>query len=296
MPVPFHISVGIYNSAGEKVRTLYAGSAQTSGLEAKLSANSLLGGQSVLLLFGGQLGSGSSSLPWSGDNDQGQYVSAGIYYMRVESVDSFGKSTSVILPVNALGAPGGESVGIYNSAGERVASLALPAGFGTLVSVIPMHSSSALGQGSGPITFLATDISGTTATLSWSGAGSQGAPVSSGTYSVQVNSSDKGNSFHESRSFSIIKAGDPLDLKPLTKNPLGPADSILSIRYNPPPSGVTRLYLYNGAGELIGQRGDESAAGHAEFDVHGLASGVYICVLLPEGSTQRAVLKIAMLR
>jgi hypothetical protein len=94
----------------------------------------------------------------------------------------------------------------------------------------------------------------------------------------------------------VIRTQNLADLNPRGKNPVGPQDTLWRVHFDPPASGITRLNLYNAAGELIGQRLDASSAGIAEFDVRGLASGTYICVLSPQGGPGPVILKIAMLR
>jgi hypothetical protein len=299
VPVPFNIQVGVYNSAGELVRTLYQGSSQSNGLNPQLSAPSFLSGQALTIQFAGQLGNGSSSLSWTGINDQGQLISAGIYYLRIQSVDPFGKTTTSITAVSVLGPSTSSSATIYNSAGEVVARLALPAGFGTLASVEPLKPSYVVGASSAPLQFQAVNVSGTTTVLSWNGQSSAGTNVSSGTYTVLVTSAGKSGTMDQSSSFTVIDQGSSRSLDPYAKNPLGPSDTVLSMRFTPPSSGMTHLALYNAAGELVASALDMDGSGRADLQVRGLAGGTYLCVLSPEGPGTRvgtSVFKVAIIR
>ena len=75
--MPYQLVMAAYNSAGELVRRIYSGGAQTipstlDGMGSLLVA----GSGSVTLQLGGQLAAGGTSLSWNGTNDAGASKSA----------------------------------------------------------------------------------------------------------------------------------------------------------------------------------------------------------------------------
>jgi hypothetical protein len=152
--MPDQMSVTIYNSAGEKVRQLYQGGSQImpGGFSESVGAFEALAG-SVSLVFPGQLQSGGSSLQWNGSNDGGQAVGAGSYTIMVSLVDAYGAVQTWTKNVTVLPQALSQSLSVYNSAGELVASLDCSGWAGREITQIGFsaasHATFCLGQGAG---------------------------------------------------------------------------------------------------------------------------------------------------
>lgn len=188
-PMPILVEAAVFNSAGEKVAELYRGGA--SGAPSGLSLNqaSLIPGISVANLpLNITLANGLNSLGWDGLTDLGLPASAGIYYLQVNSTDAFGQTTTNILPVQVLASAASYSVqlGIYNSAGERVASVPVQ-GCATAGGLKLLNSEVAAAGGQ----VLKVEVSGLDGRhyeISWDGTGESGEVLTPGSYTAALQS------------------------------------------------------------------------------------------------------------
>src|SRR5207245_2803109 len=116
------------------------------------------------------LSQGGKTLAWGGDNDQGQGVTGGTYYLKVEMEDPFGAKQSWSQSVTVLPPAPAQSLVIYNSAGEAVAHLSASSGMGKSFTGLALHDSSkgayALGNG-GVVDFDVADSSGALVPVHW---------------------------------------------------------------------------------------------------------------------------------
>ena len=100
---PFRVVMGAYNSAGERVRLLFDGSAQVLGNKLRISEGVVVSGrQGIEVGFPGSLTGPGAYVHWDGRNDSGQAVGGGMYYIKAEVIDSFGKVTAMIEPVQVI--------------------------------------------------------------------------------------------------------------------------------------------------------------------------------------------------
>src|SRR5260221_338142 len=87
----------------------------------KLSASSFVSGSGSLSIdYATLLSNGGSSITWTGLSQNGQAVAGGVYVIKTEFVDSFGKVTEFEQQAQVLAAPSAGGISIYNSAGELV--------------------------------------------------------------------------------------------------------------------------------------------------------------------------------
>jgi hypothetical protein len=288
--MPFHVSVVIYNSAGEAVKHLYDGASENQPggftLSSKLVAP---GGPGVLLQFGGLLATGQNSLGWQGLNDMGQTVAGGVYTIKVQQKDSFGNVESWDQEVSVLPPATQQWLAIYNSAGELVArldsaSLGLSASLTDVGFANPAQTGFVLPggtSGGGGVTLMLKENSGNVVSYTWDGRNSQGQEISSGTYVVQLMSQGLGSAqILSSKTFTVLapeKSGAPKVY--VGPSPLGPKDSSLVFAYAPlPGSEVATVKLYNLAGELVVQGASASTGGPLRLPVGNWASGIYLAV------------------
>ena len=124
--------LAVYNSAGEEVRHLYQGRVYADPLHVSLSASAVIAGNIPLTLFlSGPLEEGGDRLFWNGTNDQGQNMSNGLYYLKAQATDPFGRVTTLVMEVLVMN-PRKAFLEICNSAGEVVRHMDAPLGsYGT---------------------------------------------------------------------------------------------------------------------------------------------------------------------
>ena len=286
---PFHVEVSAYNEAGERVRSIYSGSSQQSGAQATLSGASLLAGSSGFsLIFPGLLNNGGHQLGWDGSNDQGQPLSGGIYYLHIETMDPFGSVSTLSQPVNVLAAPASAQISVFNSAGELVASLAPPAGLSGLGLASLELSSMVPGSQALKINLRGGNAS---AVLSWDGRKADGGFVSSGTYSVLV----KDGSYRAEFSFTVLDAPLAGSASPFAvPNPAHAQDAVLRIQLPGSSPFLRRVCLYSLAGELIATQAAEAGVSGIDFDIHGLAAGIYVASVSDAAAKRSFTIKICI--
>jgi hypothetical protein len=303
--MPDHLSVGIYNAAGELVKTVYSGSSQASPGGFSLSGGAFvpLSG-SVAVQFSGLLQNGQQSVSWDGTNNAGQAVSGGTYYVKAQMTDSFGTVQTWIQGVTVLPRPATQILEIFNSAGEMVATLGSPALSGKQITSLGFpsasHAAFSLGSGGGGVALLVGDSQGGTTTLNWDGKTSSGAQASSGSYIVEVVDDDASHGVVMSKGFEVLDSPLGQGFSPIAvPNPLGPQDQRLSISLGGTlPAGQSSVVtLYNLAGELVAQGVAGSGSGLIILSIGRWSSGIYVAdVELRSGSAvlSRKLLKIAI--
>ena len=318
VPAPHHVRIAAYNSAGELVKLIFDGAAQYQPGALGLDQSVIPGGAgSVNIQFPGYLrdpnGGLLVGLNWKADNDSGQTVKGGVYTIKAEIVDQFGQVTSLQQSVQVVNVVAENSLTIYNSAGERVADVALPALAGTgrfdsmalsADSFGAVYSSTTGTMAAGDqFKILLKDEKGVEVPVYWDGRNSAGVPVSSGSYTAELVYHAPGAGglrTVETKGFVVLQAGGNVDLSGAYAypNPVVRATE-LKIAYTPSAGCGAAARLYNLNGELVGQADDKAATGTMTFDVHGTSSGVYLVRLekLSGAATlARTTLKVAIVR
>jgi flagellar hook assembly protein FlgD len=309
IPVPHQVKLAAYNAAGELVKIIYEGAAQYIPADLKLSVDTFLGGSgAVVITFPGAFASGGNTVSWGGYNDSAMLVQGGVYSIKAEITDPFGQVTALIKPVQVI--PGGvqQTLRIYNGAGEMVRSINLPAPVAgatrlqTLGDAFALEIDPATGSALQPYKIDVLGNAGWT-TASWDGLNDAGAPVSSGSYTLQLVSNEGGkSSVVTSRSVTVLKAAagsEVLDSALLGPNPVLAGQPAL-LFYDPAGLAGRRAeaLVYNLAGELIGWGGDPNLSGRIDLGLgKAQAGGVYLVRFqLRSGSviTQSRVLKLAI--
>ena len=315
VPVPNHVILAVYNSAGERVKLLFDGGAQylpgglnvTTGLDAS-------GGMSTTVTFPGVLydpvRGAISSLSWDGTNDGGQQVSAGVYTLKAEIKDPWGSITSLTASVQKMPAQPANQLLIFNSAGEIVARPllpSLPAGSRLTAVSLDKDQFSPLYGADGTavvgLRFWLTDEKGVLHPLDWDGRNSDGAPVASGSYIAELVYSPKGAGgvqVVESKSFVVLQGGADTALEGAfaAPNPVRRADTLKA--YYPAAAGSrVQAVLYDLAGQAVATAVDPSGGGSLSVPTGGLAGGIYLLELEKHsgrGVLARRLLKIALVR
>jgi flagellar hook assembly protein FlgD len=313
--LPYAVKITAYNAAGEVVRVIYDGTAQLGvgllQLDRQIAA---WGHQPVGILFPGFLEYGQGGISWDLTNSAGQAVSGGIYHIKAEVTDSFGKVTAMAETVQVIDITTANRLAIYNSAGELVRTLDLAGRADAVVdmwlgasvfSPVYDHASGAPEPASRLAIHL-VDARGVDAPFAWDGLNDKGSPVSSGVYSVQLTRSVAGGRAEvKSASVQVLANGSALSRPGLqaAPNPAGAAGGSghdrLWVAWNSRPGHTAKIALLNVAGEQVLEDWDHQGAGQRWLSVDGLASGVYVLVLhvYSGGSlAARELKKVAILR
>lgn len=303
LPMLYLLILGVYNSAGERVNALYEGPATVGPGTLKLDRDSLaLGGPDLQIQVPGLLPGGVNTLPWDGRSDAGQTVSTGVYYIKMQTIDPFGTTSAVILPLSVVDARPQQSLDVFNSAGERVRSLILPPAVGT--NGFDLGSDTLL-VGQSDLPGLKIDVrlgQGQVLDRLWDGKNEAGEWVAGGVYSVML-ISRQGSEVTRvmTKSVQVLRAPEvdaAAEAHPL-ENPLPPTQGALRITYGYRAGLRASAELFNLAGERVAQGDDEAQGGLVRLDVQRLSPGVYLVRLqVSEGGriSGRRTLKVAILR
>lgn len=310
-PRPYQISVDVYNSAGERVCTVYAGASANPAGAAQLSVGGPgAGGGPITAVLAGLGVPGQPDLFWYGQNDGGQAVQNGVYYLKISSQDPFGTVTSRSLAVTVL--TGGQvyMLVVYNSAGEVVRSFNLgglasqpvdvavqgTGGGGTLVSGVDASSGAPLGG----VQLRVTLANGSVTLVAFDGLNDLGQPLASGSYMLELQSRSAGQaSTVKVLVLTVLKGGGGGGLTSalVAPNPV-PAQGPVQVHYLPRPGVRVRGRLYDLAGEWVDSAADAGGSGWLIFR-RSMAGGAYMVVLTADRGgavLERRVLKAAILR
>jgi flagellar hook assembly protein FlgD len=304
---PYRVELAVYNEAGERVRVLYQGTASTAGPSLTAVSQALADGSTQVSISGFTSGATGNAVLWSGQNDQGQPVSNGSYYTKLSVVDAFGTQQSYTAGFNVMSTADTASVEIFNSAGERVRTIQLPANL-LPVDMRALEDSflgglDSSGQPLGGLRLRLKDSSGEQPLL-WDGLNDQGQVLASGSYTVQLTRTQAGGA-RVVKSLSVILLASPdealqLSLASATvaPNPVHGAGVPVSVFYKLPPRGTAVCRLYDLAGQLVDQGADTGGGGVVTMNA-AFAGGVYVMEFrLMDGSAilGRRILKLAVVR
>jgi hypothetical protein len=302
--------VDIYNSAGEKVLDLYNGTSAYSLNQLQVTVSGPQSSGAPVLVELGGLGTPGGALTWNGTNQGGQWVSNGVYYVKVTSTDPFGNVTTTTTSVNVIGVENQESLEIFNSAGEVVRNfdlsgvtstvqniaLTMPAG----QSAVPASTNPATGVVTGGVNLELTLANGGTQPLYWDGMGSGEAPLQSGTYLLELVRTEPGQtSTIQTLSVTLLETKNNSALNVAASAKVGPNPVLkggaVVVHYHPNLQNWVRAKLYNESGELVAQTVD-FGTGVLTFG-GGFSGGIYLLdfeVNSGDLVVTRRVLKVAI--
>jgi hypothetical protein len=288
-PSPFKVTVTLFNSAGEKVKVVYDGPALAVANEITVSPLHNSEGGPIDIAIGGVSVANGAGLTWDGGNDNGQWVSDGVYYLQVSSIDAFGDVLTSNQAVSVVGAPPTAALQVYNSAGEMVRNIPLPSSSSLPTDFSVASSTFVVGTGTpsqGPsglqIDLKLRGSAGASLPLVWDGLSDRGLPVSSGTYLLKLTYALSGQA-------QVVKTVSVT----LLQNPSSPAKNAvasaviapnpvkmgsgqpLQVSYKVPAYGVAYARAYDMAGELVAEGADSAKSGKLALTAR-LNGGVYL--------------------
>ena len=253
------------------------------------------------------IGEGHSSFIWDGKNDQAQFVSNGPYYIKLEQLDEYGHTTSLIKDIQSIRYEEGVEGRIYNAAGELVKVIRDTTGVKADKVALKIQDMIVLEPGNSKIKLYYNEDQH----LEWDGTNEAGLAVSSGTYEIQViMKTAEGKVIEASKSVIILieKASylaDPI----IAPNPANHKYGKTVIMWDPAAifgmaaaKGVMELRIYAVTGEMVKEIRCGLQDGMTVWDLKSesgalVANGVYIVLLeavREDGQINRKKIKMAV--
>jgi flagellar hook assembly protein FlgD len=274
------VTIGLYNSAGELVKTLAVKYMSNPVNDVTLLADAVLSsvGDSVTVVMGND---GRVLGAWNGTNKVGDLVANGTYYLKVDSVDAYGTTTSVTKQLTVNRPVSKVELKVYNEAGELVRTLYTETA-GPIENVTDAHltattiSPSQTGTGGTQTTAVMADD---TLLAVWDGRDDKGQIVKNGQYYVEVKTDDgKGAHSTVDLPVSVLAANNGATTASVKPNVLTPMNPMGLIDGGSPGSTLTaRIYRLNG--DLVVTIQGAAGAGNAWWDSRGAAAGMYLVVV-----------------
>lgn len=313
----YRVHVDVYNSAGELVKNLtqFDSSFAVSGF-------TVVGGvlqtpQDVASL----VYDGTALATWDGTNQSGQKVGNGTYYVKVESTDPFGVTTTVTQDVAVDLSRSSLSLRVFNGAGEVVKSLDTDQIESLIGGTALTAADYAVGNAKISSTVLSpsynqpgalgasvTIILGSGGSFSWDGQSDDGTLLSPGNYFLELKSVLPNSASQETTWTLVVlpASGSVSGTSRLWPNPVNldqTQTAVFKLNVSSPMVDNVEIRLYTLAGELLPIRltNDEGMVSQVTWHLAGvnIASGMYIAVAeLKQGNRVigRQILRIAILR
>ncbi len=281
-------------------------------LGVSMSASVLAAGSgSISFIFNGALeglGNGPiSTVSWDGTNSNGQLVASGQYYAKIQAVDGFGNSVSLVSSITVIRTLLVQSLTVYNSAGEVVAQVPLTSTAAISRFDVPQSSkvleldpATGLPLSGFPIVLVQGD--GTQIQTQWNGLNAQGVPVGPGLYTMELYTQVPGQAAQRlSKEVQVLTAPSNITLGQPFAAPQPYVGGPLAVFFTALPSGQeVHARLYNAAGELVLNSSGPGDTGRLDIgNVQKLAGGVYVVELTwvrGAGVMERKMLKVAVAR
>jgi flagellar hook assembly protein FlgD len=271
--------MSVYNEAGEVVMTFPVKYLSQAVADMAMSPDGVISnvGDSVTMTWGGGRVLGT----WDGTGSNGQPVANGTYYVKVDSVDAYGTTTSVTKPLTVNRAVSNVVLTVYNQAGEVVRHLAStwsgPIDNVTEARLTANVISPSNGTSQQGVTTTSV-MSGSAVLGTWDGRNDHGSLVGNGQYYIEVKVDD-GKGAHSTVDLTVSvlsdrSGGKTMVVKPnvLTRdNPVGTIDGGVL-------GGTVNAKLYSLTGSLVGNLTGVVGAGTVSLDSRPYASGMYILV------------------
>jgi len=285
----FSVSVNIYNSAGEVIKTIpiqqFSTAINNIVLSTTNTITTLTGpGNSIQILYNGYVIG-----IWNGTNNANQPVSNGSYRVQVDNISTSGTVTSVSQTAIVNRDLSSVEVDIYNGAGEIVRKLYNVVDNATssnMTNVIlsttllrPNPSNIPSSPTASQLQILVQDTI-SPVTLTWDGTDNDGTYVTPGQYEIQVHwTNGSGTTTDITRTIMVLPAAGVSGIAAAIPNVLGGKNGTTTT-FN--ANGVLnasslKVKIYTITGELV--QSFVSGTTTAIWNASGIASGIYIAVL-----------------
>ena len=294
-PFPYTILIGVYNSAGELVKTIASEPASNLFTTVDFSVgtnsnpSSMLPGQLLdiyipNLMTPNNEGAVGTLFTWDGTTNGQQPVASGSYYIKLQQVDTYNHVSVLIKQFSFLQEQQFVELLVYNSAGEIVydskqyTNLAPTVVTLKLADIIPVQKS---GNNNIQVIYgpALTDY------ISWNGKNNDGDAVGSGTYEIKILSQTlEGTVVTASKTVVVLSEGSKyLDNIKAYPNPYT-GTGVLTFAWTSGETGIITIKIYNISGEMVRSLTGNLAAGTLTWDCktgsgYNVSQGYYVAVL-----------------
>lgn len=293
------MKIAVYNSAGETVKEV-ALSGSYSIPENFTLSNTVFSPDDGSYV---QISVDQTVVIWNGTNQQNARVENGLYFIKVEIVDSYGYSHTMIQQVTVLTNSGKKEFLVYNSAGEIVKRIPVNYLIETGSTVLNVNSG-VFSPGNGGVKNYA-EFTYMGQSIKWDGTNDKGDIVGNGVYRAVVATVDNNayNAIAETNLTVLHDAYEVLTNIRVLPNPINDAShTVMKIRYDVVNGTVINAKIYNLAGELVKVMNDYSNAGEVQWDLSAerqIAHGLYVAVIYARtqsGMSKTAIIKFTIMR
>jgi uncharacterized repeat protein (TIGR01451 family) len=284
----YTIKIGIYNESGEEVKQILETqlSQPLDTINLEVSSNiTTVNGTVTIYYQGVNLGT------WNGTNTQGQLVTNGQYYVKVDNIDPEGAVTSVTKAITVDRALQTITVLVYNESGEVVRHLyETNENYSSTNNITAETVSSTVlvpstAMNSPLLTIQWINNSGAViGTTTWDGRNDAGEIVTNGEYFIAVvSSTGTGANVSLTKEVTINGTGENLGQVYAAPNILNHGNSLLNLRVIPPAGAgnwtISRVRVYDVSGELVDEFAGSPGSNSASYNLSTLASGLYLVVV-----------------
>jgi uncharacterized repeat protein (TIGR01451 family) len=269
------VTLAVYNEAGEVVKTFPVKYMSKPVDSMNLSSNGIIAtvGDSVTIAWG----SGRVLGAWDGISNNGQWVANGAYYVKVDSVDPYGTTTSVTKALTVARAVSDVGLTVYNHAGEAVRHL-VETFSGPIDNITEARlTADVISPSNGTGVGVATTavMSGSALLGTWDGRNDQGSIVSNGQYYIEVKVVDgKGNHSTVQLAVAVLASRDggkaivrPNLLTP--EKPIGTIDGGVV-------GGAVNVKVFSLTGGYVESLNGVPGSGVVQLNSANLSSGMYL--------------------
>lgn len=298
------VKVGVYNEAGELIKTLLMEKVSTSVMAINLVGNtitSLNGPNNQILVYS----AGALLAIWDGRDSSGNPVTNGVYHIKVDNMDSLGVVTTVTQQATVSRSLAQVTMNIYNEAGEVVKILynfvddsddSRMMGVSLSTHVIAPGAVSVAGAVT--MVQITLQTTGPSVTFSWDGTSDNGSIVSPGQYMVEAHWNNAQGTTDITQ--LIMVTGGTQGTGKVTAQPNvlsgGTTRTTFVLDSSQPMS--LKVNVYTVAGELVKSLLGDPGSNQALWDTGSTASGLYLAVVEISnpggGITGRQILKIVI--
>jgi flagellar hook assembly protein FlgD len=280
----YTVSVNVYNSAGEVVKTIFVKQFIQPVNSISLPSNiisTLTGPGSTIQIYyqGVLIGT------WDGSNNSGNPVSNGTYQIQVDNTGVSGVVTSVSQQVMVNRQLSNVTASIFNSAGEVVRNLYQVVADSTSSEMTNVSLSTNTFQPGIPVTssqlnsvqILVMTSSSTAVTLSWNGTNDTGSVVTPGRYEIEVHwDNGQGGELNITRAILVLAGTGSGGMVVARPNVLAKGITETTFDGSSVPNAMSlKVNLYTISGQLVTVVGPSGTA-TALWSATGVASGIYI--------------------
>jgi flagellar hook assembly protein FlgD len=317
---PYIITLSVYNEAGERVKVIASTTADApvsslefyiEGTTTTTSAISYGSGLDIYLRnveTAQTEGTGVTIFTWKAINEQSQLIDQGVYYIKVETTDPYGHTSTFIKDITVVRVEEYVELNIYNNAGELIRKIKQKKTGLTPSVKLDLQDTIYLSKTQNNI--LIQYGPGVGENIVWDGKNQEGEIVSNGVYEVQVIIKTQEGTVLEASKKVVVLREDKIYFDTVKAYPNPATTNLENFPYMTfewtlagAETGEISIKIYNIAGELVRHITGDLSAGSLQWDMKTdngkfVARGIYICIIEgrnSEGYRDMKILKVGIL-